>query len=354
MKKAADDSDDDDSDDSDESDSDEEPPAKKATPAIIPKKAAAVPVAAAKKAVAKEESSDDSSDDDDDSEEEEPPKKAAPVATKKPATPAPTPAKKVAAKEESSDDEDEDDDEEEEEPVKVTKPAASAKPAAAVAAPAPGPSGEIGAHKAYVKGLPWKATEKEITDFFKATGKPTKVELPLDGDGRSTGTAYVFFAKRAELDAALELDGQYWPGTERWLKIQEGVEKPARASFGGPKPEGCNTVFVGNLPWDVEEEQVRELFSTVGEIENVRFATLPEDGSFRGFGHVQFVNGDDTEAAVAKLQGALINGKALRIDYAPPRNRDSSGGGGGRGGRGDGGRGGGRGGGKLTSLLSLQ
>jgi len=151
----------------------------------------------------------------------------------------------------------------------------------------------------------------------------------------------VKFASREELDAALELDGQIWPGTERWLKIVEGIDKPSRNSIG-TKPEGCNTVFVGNLPWDVEEDQVRELFSTVGEIANVRFATNP-DGSFKGFGHVEYVDGNDTDKAVKDLQGSVLNGKSLRVDYAPPRNRESFGAGGrgeGRGGRG--GRGGDR------------
>ena len=156
------------------------------------------------------------------------------------------------------------------------------------------------------------------------------------------------FAKRSELDAALALDGQYWPGTERWLKILEGIEKPERKSFGpSEKPEGCDTVFIGNLAWEITEEELREVFSAAGEISNVRFATA-EDGSFRGFGHVQYVNGDDTEKAVTECQGVTIAGKAVRVDYAPPRNRDSMGGGGGRGGGrspgGRGGRDGGRGG----------
>jgi nucleolin len=165
------------------------------------------------------------------------------------------------------------------------------------------------------------------------------VELPLGPDGRSSGTAYVRFSKRSELEKALELDGQTWPGTERWLKIQEGFEKPERALFGtGVRPEGCNTVFVGNLPFDIEEDQLREVLGQAGEIERVRFATA-EDGTFKGFAHVQFFDGSHTDGAV-QLAGTDINGRAIRVDYAPPRNRESFGApGGGRGGR-DGGRGG--------------
>jgi nucleolin len=100
---------------------------------------------------------------------------------------------------------------------------------------------------------------------------------------------------------------------------------------------------VGNLPFDVEEDQLREVFAQAGTVDRIRFA-MAEDGSFKGFAHVQFADGASTDEAV-KLAGTDINGRAIRVDYAPPRNRDSTpgGGGGGRGGRGD--SGGGRGGG---------
>lgn len=198
-----------------------------------------------------------------------------------------------------------------------------------------------------MKGLPWKATEHEVRQFFQSCGDILSTEIPMGDDGRSMGVAYVKFKTREGLTNALAKDEETWPGTERWLKVVEGFEKPERKSFGAPgvRPEGCNTVFVGNLPWDVEEKHLQDLFSACGEITSIRFASNPEDGSFKGFGHVEFVNEMSTEEAV-KLAGSDINGRAIRVDYAPPRNRDSLGGGRGRGRdspRADGGRGGGRG-----------
>jgi len=81
-------------------------------------------------------------------------------------------------------------------------------------------------------------------------------------------------------------------------------------------------------------------------VSSVRFATSKEDGTFRGFGHVSFANGDDVLEAI-KLNGSVINGRGLRLDFAPPKAPRDSFGGGGRGGAspgGRGGRGGGRGG----------
>lgn len=302
-----------------------------------PKKpAAAVKAAPAKPAAKKQDSSSDSSSSDSSSEDEAP-KKVAP----KPV------AAKVAKKEESSSSSssssDSSSDEEEAPPKKVAKKEAPSTPAAKSAPVISTPAASNGdgkEHKIYVKGLPWLATEAEVRDFFKGCGTIVSTECPMGEDGRPSGTAFVKFSQRSELEAAIALDGQTWPGTERWLKIQEGVDKPDRRSFGGevgPKPEGCDTVFVGNLPWDVEEEQMREIFSAAGEISSVRFAT-GEDGGFRGFGHVSFYNGNDVEEAI-KLAGTQLNGRAIRVDFAPPRNRESTGGRG----RGDGGRGGGRG-----------
>jgi len=298
---------------------------------------------AAKKPIAKKKSSSSSSSSssDSDSDDEKP-------AAKRQAVAAP---KKTAAKKDASSDSDSDS--EDEKPVAkpvVKKAAAPSSSALKVETDAPQSSGASTlANKIFVKGLPWVVSEEEIRDYFKACGKMVKVELPVQADGRASGTAYVEFSKRAEVDAALKLDGGIWPGTERWLKIEEAREKPNKPmGSGGIRPEGCDTVFIGNLPWDVTEEQLREIFGSCGDINQVRFA-MGEDGSFRGFGHVQFTSGDSTDAAV-QLAGSDVNGRPIRVDYAPPRERKerasfgSPGAGRGRGegrGRGDGrGRGG--------------
>jgi len=93
----------------------------------------------------------------------------------------------------------------------------------------------------------------------------------------------------------------------------------------------------------VTEDVLRGMFGACGDVASVRFA-MDESGAFKGFGHLEFVDGASTEEAV-KLAGTMIGGRPIRVDYAPPRNRDSSGGRGGGGGRtpGRGGRDGGRG-----------
>jgi len=352
--------------DSDSDSSDDEEPAKVSKPAAPvsqPTSAKKPAPAATKKAQSDSDSSSssgsDSSDSDSDDESEAKPaaKKSTPAAAAAPAAKKTAPAKAAESSSsssgsdsESSDDEDDDAmdvDEEEEKPKAAPQSAAKKAPTTKPAAQTPTSNGQQ--FKAYVKGLPWKASDAEVADFFQNCPDLVKAEVPIGDDGRSSGTAYVTFSSREGLDKALELDGQYWPGTERWLKIVESTDKPDRKSFGGnaatpgEKPEGCDTVFVGNLPWDVDEDTMRSVFSAAGEISSVRFATNAEDGSFRGFGHVSFYNADDVDKAIA-LAGTDINGRAIRVDYAPPRARkeglDAGGRGGGRGRGRDGGRGG--------------
>jgi nucleolin len=176
-------------------------------------------------------------------------------------------------------------------------------------------------NKIFVKGLPWKASEQEVREFFQSCGDILSTEIPMRDDGKSLGVAYVKFKTREGLMNALVKDGEYWPGTDRWLKVVEGFVKPARKSFGatGVRPEGCNTIFVGNLPWNIEERHLQDLFSSCGEITSIRFASNHRDGSFKGFGYVEFAYEISVEEAV-KLAGSDINGRFIKVDYATPRN----------------------------------
>ena len=207
--------------------------------------------------------------------------------------------------------------------------------------------------KIYVRGLPWRATQDQVDSFFQQCGKgPKSTELPLQDDGRSSGTAIIEFHNADDAAAALELNGSDFEG--RWLSIKYSTPKPILAPREPTqKQEGCLTVFVGNLSWDIDEDSLRAAFGDCGEITQVRFATDRETGDFKGFGHIEFAQTEATDAAV-KMAGTDICGRPVRVDYANDRRQGGFGGGGrgfgsprgGGGGRGylKGGSGGGRGG----------
>jgi RNA recognition motif-containing protein len=69
--------------------------------------------------------------------------------------------------------------------------------------------------KVYVRGLPWKATHEEVKEFFAECGAIKSVELPLMGDGRSSGTAIIEFDSPEGSAKAMEQNGADFNG--RWL-----------------------------------------------------------------------------------------------------------------------------------------
>ena len=112
-------------------------------------------------------------------------------------------------------------------------------------------------------------------------------------------------------------------------------------------------VFVGNLDFRSNEDDVRALFAQVGPVREVILPLDRETGRKRGFAFVEFETDEDAASAVEKLNGKDFQGRALRVNAAedrPPRssggfNRGGGGGGGGySGGGGGGGYGGGGGG----------
>ena len=99
------------------------------------------------------------------------------------------------------------------------------------------------------------------------------------------------------------------------------------------------SIFVGNLPFRAEQEDVAELFTPFGEITNCFLPLERDTGRKRGFAFVELADEDSESRAIDALQGAELMGRPLRINKAEPR---SSGGGGGGGGPRRGGYGGGR------------
>jgi len=107
-------------------------------------------------------------------------------------------------------------------------------------------------------------------------------------------------------------------------------------------------IYVGNLSFDVTEEELRQEFAAFGEVESVNIITDKYSGRSKGFAFVEMPSVSDGQAAITALNGKSLKDRTLTVDAARPRS-DSRGGGsyGDRKGGGySGGRGGGSGGGR--------
>jgi RNA recognition motif-containing protein len=103
-------------------------------------------------------------------------------------------------------------------------------------------------------------------------------------------------------------------------------------------------LFVGNLSFRTSSEDLRAAFSACGNVESASVIEDRETGRSRGFAFVEMTTPEEAQAAIAEFHGKEIDGRALTVNEAKPREPRSGGGGYGGGGRGGYGGGGGRGG----------
>ena len=105
-------------------------------------------------------------------------------------------------------------------------------------------------------------------------------------------------------------------------------------------------LFVGNLSFETSELELQDLFAACGTVTEVNIVTDKFTQKPRGFAFVTMATPEGAQAAIQQLSGKEVNGRALTVNEARPREERSGGGGGYRGGGGGGGyRGGGGGGG---------
>ena len=103
-----------------------------------------------------------------------------------------------------------------------------------------------------------------------------------------------------------------------------------------------NKLYVGNLPYSVDEEQLRGIFAQYGEISQLNLIMDRDTGRPKGFGFITFANQQDAEKALEQ-NGKDVGGRPLKVNIATDKPRTGGGGGGGfRGGNRGGGGGGNR------------
>lgn len=101
-------------------------------------------------------------------------------------------------------------------------------------------------------------------------------------------------------------------------------------------------LYVGNLVFSTTDSDLQELFEPFGYVQSAQVVVDRETGRSKGFGFVEMGSDQEAQSAIQELNGKEVNGRALTVNEARPR--EDRGGGGGRpgGGRGRGGYGGDR------------
>ncbi|MDO8302474.1 MAG: RNA-binding protein [Sedimentisphaerales bacterium] len=104
-------------------------------------------------------------------------------------------------------------------------------------------------------------------------------------------------------------------------------------------------IYAGNLSYDMDNMSLDEMFKPFGTVVSAQVIMDRESGRSKGFGFVEMSSDDEAKAAIDALNGKEVNGRAMTVNEAKPREDRPRSGGGGRSGGGRGGYGGGGGGG---------
>ncbi|MFP3860333.1 MAG: RNA recognition motif domain-containing protein [Bacteroidales bacterium] len=79
-------------------------------------------------------------------------------------------------------------------------------------------------------------------------------------------------------------------------------------------------IYVGNLDYKLQENELEQLFGEYGEVSSVKIITDKYTGKSKGFGFVEMPDDENAEAAIEGLNGKEINGRQMRVNKARPRN----------------------------------
>jgi len=89
-------------------------------------------------------------------------------------------------------------------------------------------------------------------------------------------------------------------------------------------------IYVSNLSFNVQDEDLREFFTPYGEVTSAKIITDKVTGKSRGFGFVEMPDDEAAKKAIAELDNGTVDGRAIKVVEARPKeNRGGSGGGGG-------------------------
>jgi RNA recognition motif-containing protein len=85
-------------------------------------------------------------------------------------------------------------------------------------------------------------------------------------------------------------------------------------------------IYIGNLPYSISEDELRDLFAAHGEVSSANIIMDRDSGRSKGFGFVEMPDTAQGEAAVNALNQTDVQGRSVRVNEARPRNDNRGGG----------------------------
>ncbi|KAI3686402.1 hypothetical protein L1987_80078 [Smallanthus sonchifolius] len=175
--------------------------------------------------------------------------------------------------------------------------------------------------KLFVGNLPYDVDSEQLAQLFQQAGVVEISEVIYNREtDQSRGFGFVTMSTVEEAEKAVEMLHRYELGG-RYLTVNKAAPR-------GSKPEPTQQisgpsyrVYVGNLPWDVDDVRLEQVFSEHGKVVNARVVYDRESGRSRGFGFVTMSSESELNDAIENLDGQSLGGRAIRVNVAEEKPR---------------------------------
>ena len=183
-----------------------------------------------------------------------------------------------------------------------------------------------GCTRVFLGNLSFKIDEDSLKNAIPGV---THIKWITDKEsGKFYGSAFVEMKTAEKARQALDMAGSKILGRELkanfaparegdiWPPV-EGQGDYKKKELPGPteKPfEGCNKLFLGNLAYDIEDEDIHNFFADCGTVVRIRYLTHQHNGDFKGIGYADFDSSEAADAAIL-LNGLELKGRRVRLDW---------------------------------------
>ncbi|OEL24756.1 31 kDa ribonucleoprotein, chloroplastic [Dichanthelium oligosanthes] len=177
--------------------------------------------------------------------------------------------------------------------------------------------------KVYVGNLPYDVDSERLAQLFEQAGVVEVSEVIYNREtDQSRGFGFVTMSTVEEAEKAVEMFHRY-DVNGRLLTVNKAAPRGSRVERERPPRQFGSSfrIYVGNLPWQVDDSKLVQLFSEHGKVVDARVVYDRETGRSRGFGFVTMATQEELDDAIAALDGQSLDGRALRVNVAEERPR---------------------------------
>ncbi|KAL5717962.1 hypothetical protein ACHQM5_010910 [Ranunculus cassubicifolius] len=176
--------------------------------------------------------------------------------------------------------------------------------------------------KLFVGNLPYDVTSEKLAELFEEAGIVQVSEVIYNREtDQSRGFGFVWMQTVEEAEKAIQKFNRY-ALNGRYLTVNIAAprgsrpERPPR-TFDEPSFR----MYVGNLPWQVDDARLEQLFSEHGKVVQARVVYDRDTGRSRGFGFVSMSTQSELDDAIEALDGQSLEGRTIRVNVAEERPR---------------------------------